>query len=221
MLNFQKIVDTISEAFSILDFSYIISGTLTFLIILLNLHIHDIHLELINNSVMICCCIFLAYIAGIFSWIVGKAIRWSIQRGIKDDFEKIYNETINALGANIDMDTFTPVSKKKDAYTYMWIELQKNENAKDRVNFIHRFWVMQAMFEGLMTSCLVAFAAVLELKYSFGEKFAWGYFVLLIALCLILFWRCMIAAKENAEVQIREIILSYYSYIKSNQNSIL
>jgi multisubunit Na+/H+ antiporter MnhE subunit len=103
----------------------------------------------------------------------------------------------------------------------MWIELQKNENAKDRVNFIHRFWVMQAMFEGLMTSCLVAFAAVLELKYSFGEKFAWGYFVLLIALCLILFWRCMIAAKENAEVQIREIILSYYSYIKSNQIWIL
>lgn len=162
MLNFQKIIDTISEAFSILDLSYIISGTLTFLIILLNLHIHDIHLELINNSVMICCCIFLAYIAGIFSWIVGKAIRWSIQRGINDDFEKIYNETINALGANIDVDTFTPVSKKKDAYTYMWIELQKNENAKDRVNFIHRFWVMQAMFEGLMTSCLVAFAAVLE-----------------------------------------------------------
>ena len=140
---------------------------------------------------------------------------------LEKDFEKIYNETINALGANIDVDTFTPVSKKKDAYTYMWIELQKNENAKDRVNFIHRFWVMQAMFEGLMTSCLVAFAAVLELKYSFGEKFAWGYFVLLIALCLILFWRCMIAAKENAEVQIREIILSYYSYIKSNQIWIL
>lgn len=216
MSNFQKIVDTISEAFSILDFSYIISGTLTFLIILLNLHIHNIHLELINTSVMICCCIFLAYIAGIFSWVVGKAVRQGIQRRLNSDFEIIYDETVKALGVNID--TFTPIVKKKDAYTYMWIELQKKENAKDRVNFIHRFWVMQAMFEGLMTSCLVAFAAAIELKYSFGETFAWGYFVFLIALCLILFWRCMIAAKENAEVQIREIILSYYSYIKSNQN---
>lgn len=214
MPNFQKIIDIISGAFSILDFSHIISGTLTFLIILLDLHIHNVHLELINTSMTICCCVFLAYVAGIFSWIMGKAIRRIFQRKIKEKFEIIYDATIRSL--EYDKKThFTPVSNKQDSYTYMWIELQKTLEARERVEFIHRFWVMQAMFEGLTVSCVVAFIAAAELKYSFGDKFQGIYWGILSILILILAWRCMVAAKENSENQIKEVILSYYSYIKS------
>ncbi len=90
--------------------------------------------------------------------------------------------------------------------------MQKKLEVRERGDFIHRFWVMQAMFEGLTVLALIAAE---ELKYSFGDEFQGFYWGALSILILILTWRCMVAAKENSENQIKEVILSYYSYIKS------
>lgn len=214
MPNFQKIIDILSDAFSILDFSHIVSGVSTFLIITLALHLHDIHLVLMNDTLTVICSIFLAYVSGILSWIIGRWIRKKVQNYTKD-FKAVFNTTKKAV-CPTKAYHFIPIIDEDEAYTYMWIELNKEKRAKERVAFIHRFWVMQAMFEGLMTSCGIAIIATIELKISFCRNFPCGYFIFLLFFLLGMFCLCMNAAKENARNQIKEVIISYYSYIKQD-----
>lgn len=65
MPSFQKIIDILSNAFSILDFSYIVSGGFTLGIVLFDLHYHYYEFFIRNISITIVCGIFLAYIWGI------------------------------------------------------------------------------------------------------------------------------------------------------------
>ena len=99
MPNFQKIVDILSNAFCILDFSYIVSGGFTLGIILFDLHYHYYDFFIRNIPITIVCGIFLAYICGLSSWIIGKLIRKIFQDTDKD-FEETYNKTIDALASN-------------------------------------------------------------------------------------------------------------------------
>lgn len=66
MPSFQKIIDILSNAFSILDFSYIVSGGFTLGIVLFDLHYHYYEFFIRNISITIVCGIFLAYICGLF-----------------------------------------------------------------------------------------------------------------------------------------------------------
>lgn len=62
MPGFQKIIGMLSNAFSILDFSYIIFGGFTLGIILFGLHCHHYEFFIRNIPITIICGIFLAYI---------------------------------------------------------------------------------------------------------------------------------------------------------------
>ena len=66
MPSFQKIIDILSNAFSILDFSYIVSGGFTLGIVLFDLHYHYYEFFIRNISITIVCGIFLAYITKTF-----------------------------------------------------------------------------------------------------------------------------------------------------------
>ena len=74
MPSFQKIIDILSNAFSILDFSYIVSGGFTLGIVLFDLHYHYYEFFIRNISITIVCGIFLAYICGLSSWIIGRGL---------------------------------------------------------------------------------------------------------------------------------------------------
>ena len=209
MPNFQKIIDIISGALYILDFSYIISGAVTYLIIMFSLHYHGVNLDLMKDKWFIH--ILFAYVSGVLSWLVGRFICKSIRDKV-GTFDTVFDEwkylVINQLPA--DIRRFT----NKQLYTYFWIELDKK--APERANFVNRFWVMQAMLEGLVASCLVGLVILFELYCTVGENF-WGkYTLLLIFPLLILIYLLYASAKEQASYQIKEVILGYKSYCLSS-----
>ena len=208
MPSFQKIIDILSNAFSILDFSYIVSGGFTLGIVLFDLHYHYYEFFIRNISITIVCGIFLAYICGLSSWIIGRLIRKIVQNTDKD-FEETYDRTMNALASNA---LSLSVSDKKLAYSYMWIELHKKEEAKEQIIFMNRMWVMQAVFEGLIFSFIVAIGVFIDLKWGLNKDISWLEFIVIFAVLLSSVWLSAIEARRYARTQIREVILSYYSY---------
>ena len=208
MPSFQKIIDILSNAFSILDFSYIVSGGFTLGIVLFDLHYHYYEFFIRNISITIVCGIFLAYICGLSSWIIERLIRKIVQNTDKD-FEETYDRTMNALASNA---LSLSVSDKKLAYSYMWIELHKKEEAKEQIIFMNRMWVMQAVFEGLIFSFIVAIGVLIDLKWGLNKDISWLEFIVIFAVLLSSVWLSAIEARRYARTQIREVILSYYSY---------
>ena len=208
MPSFQKIIDILSNAFSILDFSYIVSGGFTLGIVLFDLHYHYYEFFIRNISITIVCGIFLAYFCGLSSWIIGRLIRKIVQNTDKD-FEETYDRTMNALASNA---LSLSVSDKKLAYSYMWIELHKKEEAKEQIIFMNRMWVMQAVFEGLIFSFIVAIGVLIDLKWGLNKDISWLEFIVIFAVLLSSVWLSAIEARRYARTQIREVILSYYSY---------
>ena len=208
MPNFQKIIDIISGALCILDFSYIISGAATYLIIMYSLYYHGVNLDLMKDKWFIN--ILFAYISGVLSWLIGRYLCKKI-RDREGTFDKDFDEwkylVVNQLPA--DIRRFT----NKQLYTYFWIELDKK--APERANFVNRFWVMQAMFEGLVTSCLVGMVVLFELYYTFGENFFGKYTIAFILLLLLLSYILYLGAKEQASYQIKEVILGFKCYCLS------
>lgn len=208
MPSFQKIIDILSNAFNILDFSYIVSGGFTLGIILFDLHYHHYEFFIRNIPITIVCGIFLAYICGLSSWIIGRLIRKIFQDTDKG-FEETYDKALNALPP----DTLSlAVSDKKLAYSYMWIELQKREDAKERIVFMNRMWVMQAVFEGLIFSFIVAIAVLIDFKWILDEEMSCGKFIVAFVILVLLAYLSAIESRRYARTQIKEVVLSYYSY---------
>lgn len=214
-MNFQKLIDTISDAFSIFDFSYIISGGLTFLIILYDLHCHQINFMLENVTVTIICGIFLSYICGVLSWLCGKNIR-RFFCDINKEFEDTYNDTKNSINDNFRTE-LTPIAQHSMEYEYMWICLCKEEKAKPRINFIHRFWVMQAIYEGLIFTLLVFVSVLLDLKLADNGFLNCFKLIGIFLLSIFIIFLCVKEAANCARNQIKEVILSYYLYCFKNQ----
>ena len=177
-------------------------------IVLFDLHYHYYEFFIRNISITIVCGIFLAYICGLSSWIIGRLIRKIVQNTDKD-FEETYDRTMNALASNA---LSLSVSDKKLAYSYMWIELHKKEEAKEQIIFMNRMWVMQAVFEGLIFSFIVAIGVLIDLKWGLNKDISWLEFIVIFAVLLSSVWLSAIEARRYARTQIREVILSYYSY---------
>ncbi|MCS2506602.1 hypothetical protein NXW48_13960 [Phocaeicola vulgatus] len=94
----------------------------------------------------------------------------------------------------------------------MWIELHKKEEAKEQIIFMNRMWVMQAVFEGLIFSFIVAIGVLIDLKWGLNKDISWLEFIVIFAVLLSSVWLSAIEAGRYAVTQIREVILSYYSY---------
>lgn len=216
MPNFQKIIDILSNAFSVLDFSFIISGMCSFLIIVYDLYCHDIFFFVENVTLTVTCGVLLAYVCGLFSWLIGKGIRYRFHEK-EESFNEAYTKAMDFVG-NFRLPEKLEIMKnmsagREEAYSFMWTELEKIEAAKDKLSFIRRAWVMRAMFEGLITSCLLGIVALFDLKYYLGDELTW--LTVIVPSALLLFCACLSAheAKRCAENQITEVILSYYAYV--------
>lgn len=212
MPNIQKIIDVLSDAFSILDFSYIISGGFTFAAILYDLHYHGYDFFILNIPITVICGIFLAYICGLFSWIIGKNIRRKCLKNIDSDFEQTFDKTIQSINkASLSLPIYE--SNRKEAYSYMWIALKKEEKAKEQVTFLNRMWVMQAVFEGLIFSLIITIPVSIDLIFlrkCIVLNFILAFIFIVLLLCSI-FLSC-IEAQRYAREQIKGMILSYYYY---------
>ena len=91
-------------------------------------------------------------------------------------------------------------------------ETVKKEEAKEQIIFMNRMWVMQAVFEGLIFSFIVAIGVLIDLKWGLNKDISWLEFIVIFAVLLSSVWLSAIEAKRYARTQIREVILSYYSY---------
>ena len=80
------------------------------------------------------------------------------------------------------------IQNKKLAYSYMWIELHKKEEAKEQIIFMNRMWVMQAVFEGLIFSFIVAIGVLIDLKWGLNKDISWLEFIVIFAVLLSSVW---------------------------------
>lgn len=209
MNSFQKLIDTLSNAFCILDFSYIVSGGLTFLLILFDLYKHNVSFMMESLSITIVCGVFLSYVCGLFVWLIGRFLRRKAYRRfygetIEKSFQDVYNVTRESL-IRVDSSLNLPMCENSSlSYEYMWICLEQNKDAAARVNYIHRFWVMQAVFEGLITVLLMAIGILWHLILADASCGLIIGGVILSLLFIGLARLCCNEAKRCAETQIRE-----------------
>jgi hypothetical protein len=169
-----------------------------------------------NITITIVCGIFLSYVCGLFAWLIGRYLRRKTYRRfyketIEKSFENVYNKTISSL--SLSPSYLGLPNDIKLTYEYMWICLDKNKDAFSRVNYIHRFWVMQAVFEGLITVLGIAIFVLWHVILT--DASCWliigGVILSILFCCLVIL--CCHEAKRCAETQIREVILSYYKYV--------
>lgn len=224
----NKLFNKLGEALNIFDFSFFISGFVTLCIIAIGVSAHvGLSWFVIFTSLPIwmATSIFLIsiYVCGLVSWMIGKEMRKVFlfdgdQEGNSEqnDFAHIYDDLVSSL--RLQGTTMPQFTNKMDIYYYMWIKLdsiQENENVKGRLAYCNRLWVMRALFEGLLFSCLLGIFLLIDLVFfvrSFGLYGIWysvfGFFVI-----IVLMYFADKTANNYAHSQIKEIVVAYKVYI--------
>lgn len=137
-----------------------------------------------------------------------------------EDLEQTIESTKIDLNKVVDKD-FTKVDSSKNAvkvdnrliYSYMWSRLSSVDNnaAKERLHFCNRYWVMQAVFEGLVTDWIICIGIAVALIAN--GKIHLSAFIIAILILLI----CLVASISRASYysrsQIREIIANYIIFV--------
>ena len=165
-MNFQKQFDTITGALNIFDMSYLISGASMLMVLVYafpEFRIFVFHEDQITLSIL--ASIIVSYILGLISWILGKQICNLIIESHAEYFSKQFKENFAKLPQD-DVKIIKLKNMGQDmAFSYMWMKLDKSEdaNCRSRYLYVSRFWVMRAIYEGLIPSVIVL-SIVLLLK---------------------------------------------------------
>lgn len=217
-MNFQSIIDRLSEAFSVFDFSYFISGSASLAILAAFMLYNSLWPNIVIPHWMgIALLLIIVYVAGIVSMVLGKLLRLSMIRpkcirslfGIQD-FDGLYTEaveTASTLYAFEQKDKLLE-GKKKLHYTMMWSALRNKESCSHTVSFINKYWVTQALCEGLMTSSLLAIAAAWLTRCN-GDRLHFSTCIGITLIALVSFFLLSYNARRNAETQIQEVVIAY------------
>lgn len=215
MGNFQKIIDQLSEALDILDFSFIISGLLTFSGIMVMLTTFGNYV-IETSALYVFFYLLMSYFCGLISWSVGRFFRINLMRHSRF-FGEFFDETINYINHKLDSDTIIKIGtlkEKETAYSYMWLCLREEDSGVKSFNLANRFWVMQALFEGLTFSALIW--TIYSILYIINNVNTICWKVLLISLAVLFYLviskRFLEDAKRYAEFQIKEVVLWYIRY---------
>lgn len=247
MLDFQKQFDTVTGALNIFDLSYLVSGASMLGVSIFafpNLKGFVFHSSQVLLSV--CACIILIYVMGMLCWILGKQIRYKMTEklGVKKSINKIFEEEFDkAVGCFSFRNRviINLIEKDKEmAYSYMWMKLDKSryKDCRSRFLYISRFWVLRAIYEGLIPPVMVLFITffvrslyitncmcivggdvlipivnliICPVHCSLIGRLVQISFVIL--LMTIIIWLLAKEAKRCAETQIREVVVAYYNFI--------
>lgn len=224
----NKILDKVVDFFSIFDISFLISGIATFTMLCYAAWQYDLFVWLGNGIDCIVYYIILAYICGLVSFAFGKSFRTYGLRIKRDkqgqtQFIICFNNVIkyvNKREPNEDK-LLTLFKDPEDAelyYSEMWSYIREKSASGATYNLLNRYWVSQAIYEGLLFPALLAFilgiCLVLEAFIPFLKNDAhpaWvpvvGALMSLFALgCIYLFCR---EGKRYAETQIKEVVIIY------------
>lgn len=209
----QKVVDRIAEFFTIFDFSYFISGITTLAVICYGLCETNLLKSFDSVFYNIIGCIVASYVCGLLSFVIGKYLR------------KNYIDKQKICGRSRFMYYFTDAmryirkqeykeedyrfeSHCKILYAEMWMHLRQNKEAIPTLAFLNKYWVLQAIYEGLMASSLTGF---LVGGVLIGIKNFHLIYVALIIFSIVSFFVCRYEATRYAETQITEVVLAYHN----------
>lgn len=239
MDTFKSMIDKISEGLNFFDFSFFVSGFVTY-VTLLYFSNEFFHMTIDYTSVSgILASIVLSYVCGIISFSLGKVIRtivlwlfhWKWLGEWRDrDFDEIYKESQEYFIAFSDLceefggtlktpilydDSDNVMIFNKFSYSAMWIEIKKLDEKDVYYKPLYRQWVMQAICEGLVFSFFLIFLlsiGVLVYKWCILSLYLCSSILALMA-----FAACCHEARRYAENQIKEVIISYY-YLKNSES---
>ena len=229
-MNFQKIIDCIADAFSVFDFSYIISGGISFVLIFVDLtFIHQVSFPINGSLPKLILAIFLSYVLGLVVWVIGRFVRNRFMNKEKD-FITLFESTIKVLDFGVNIPVSSDEQSKavyvNTAYSYMWSWLQtmkQDEQIFSKIRLINRYWVMQAVFEGLIGVALLVLLIFIDYCYTkdvciFTCEEIIGAFLFL-GLLLLLVYLFALEARKYARTQVLDIITLYYLHSKQNENA--
>lgn len=236
-LGLGKIVDALAGALSIFDFSFLVSGSATLAVILVDICMHTGAGWLLDMAkwpgwIIVAILLLSIYICGLIAWMIGRELRegtltFAGEENVQDDsyaekdFKRVYNKLTESIGfENGELPSFT---NKMDIYSYMWIKLDSiktNENIKGRLAYCNRFWVMRALFEGLLFTWLLVIIVLIDLAFTCHllEHMCVAYLVILIFFLIILMYYTAKRATSYANDQIKEIVIAYKVYILEGRN---
>lgn len=218
----KNIVNKVSEGLNFFDFSFFVSGFLTFIIIEYAVNVfNDRYIHFASFMDYVVAVVFI-YISGIISFVSGRFLRTKVRDRLEVDvkptkwyqvstFKFIYTNTLikyNALAIE-----GIPKTDPSLAYSQMWIEIHKNDNDGKSYRDLYRQWVMQAVCEGLLFSFLLAllFSLILPIyEWRMNDTIP-HISIYVIGLCgsIIGILVCLREAQRYAENQIKEVIISY------------
>lgn len=218
----KTIVNKVSEGLNFFDFSFFVSGFLTFLIIEYAVNVLGCHYLYYSSLVDYLIAVVLIYICGILSFVSGRFLRTKLRVRIETNerpkkwyqvasFQYIYVNTLSQL--NVPMIEGVSQSDTSLAYSQMWIEIRKKDTDGRYYRDLYRQWVMQAVCEGLLFSFLLSmFFAIFLAFYEwllFDSTSKISIYVLAFCGSLIGMLVCTREAQRYAENQIKEVIISY------------
>lgn len=219
-LNFQKAIDGVSGALGFFDFSFLISGAATYTVLCYTLgcmgQLHPFNSLVVNILISI----VTVYICGLISFAGGRwlrtKIRWFskiIRCPISKDFSQLFDEAyvfpLTDKANKLDRTAYK--GKEEIFYTYMWFRLREEKGAAATLDHINRYWVMQAVFEGLVFSFLFSTVCLAYLLTVNGCTTVWWLAMLVSVVALPI---CFHEATRYAETQIFEVVLAYRYYEK-------
>jgi hypothetical protein len=227
--NIQKIIDTIAEAFSVFDFSYLVSGIATFSLICFEASKHQfVDLSNFKSYWYVLLVPIGIYICGLLSWSIGKAIRslylgWSKRRGgYKQDAKNLILKTIGSIQVLEQPKEYKTCDRINlmDYISFIWTELTKHCNSDStlvvQLRSIRREWVMEAVYEGL-SFCSFLFCIVIVDVLFCDFKFNIWISVIVVALALIfafiLLSTLLYKATECGRAYARDLICTYITYV--------
>lgn len=231
----NKISDVIVDALSIFDYSYIISGVMSYLVVAFTLSYTDTYKFEDCGKLFIVISLFLCYVLGLMSWLIGKNLRRILRKicryfrfqftcpsnykmSFSTDFEEVFQDVVEGMGKS---NHYKEISQNREvAYTYMWKSLYEDENNTTSVEVadikrIRRYWVMQALFEGLIGTCIISVLCLFFLLLRSKINICSLNFLFVIFAFVILILLLSKEARACAENQIKEVITSYYKYHKN------
>ena len=227
MDTFKSMIDKISEGLNFFDFSFFVSGFVTYVTLLY--FFDEIFCKTIDYTTVtgVLASIVLSYTFGIISFSLGKKIRsvvlwlfkWNWLGDWKDkSFDELFQEGVDwALVNKIRTSPNASVADLKGqlaiseyqaiAYSAMWIEIRKLDDKGIYYKPLYRQWVMQAICEGLVFSFFLIF--VLSIV-ALILKECNSLYIFSLIFSLVAFATSCHEARRYAENQIKEVIISYF-----------
>lgn len=217
----EQFFNRIADALSILDFSYIISGGVGYLILYWILYQCDSAFVVVtaslSSSLFAIGSMLIAYALGLVTSSLGNWIRQICTRiscihfNFNNEWESVFR-SLNKEPHGADE------KERKVLYTQLWNQLYKeNEDSKRRLDFINKYWVMQKVHEGLMVDSFIAAIATLIMTFN-NHIMKWGPCVLVAILLLIASFVFAREARKCAQAQLYEVIIAYFTFVQETTN---